>query len=293
MGLAGNLVGRRLTKLPSREIRIAGLCEDRRMPKDGVVSFQIYRWSGKEGEKPYTQTYSVDTKECPPMVLDALLKIKNEQDSTLSFRRSCREGICGSCSMNIDGQNTLACTKPIRDAVTHGTIQIYPLPHLEVIRDLVTDLTHFFEQHREIKPYLMKKSEAQLPEKSEQLQSKENRHLLDGLYECILCACCSAGCPSYWWEGAQDNKFLGPAALLHAHRWISDSRDDFETERLMELSKADLKLYGCHQIMNCAVVCPKALNPGLSISKLKVLAHKLDAKLKKKEETKKFLTESA
>lgn len=275
------------TLTTSRTLHIPGLTKlDKTVPQDGIVDVQVYRWSGKEGEKPYTQNYKVDVTECSPMVLDALLKIKNEQDPTLSFRRSCREGICGSCSMNIDGQTTLACTKPIKESITNGKIKIYPLPHMEVIRDLVTDLTHFFEQHREIRPYLMKNDDAALKQsKVEQHQSREDRRRLDGLYECILCACCSTSCPSYWWEGAQDDKFLGPAALLNAHRWISDTRDDFQADRLRQLAEADLKVYGCHQIMNCAVVCPKNLNPGLSIARMKDLSVQvadLDKKLEDK-----------
>jgi succinate dehydrogenase (ubiquinone) iron-sulfur subunit len=272
----------------ARAIHIPGLTKsDKTIPQDGVVDVEVYRWSGKEGDKPYTQTYQLNIKDCAPMVLDALIKIKNEQDPTLSFRRSCREGICGSCSMNIDGHNTLACIKPINEAVTNGKIKIYPLPHMEVIKDLVPDLTHFYEQHREIRPYLMKKDEtAMKATHKEQLQSKEDRRRLDGLYECILCACCSASCPSYWWEGAQEDKFLGPAALLNLHRWISDTRDDSKAERLRTLGKGDLKVYGCHQIMNCTHVCPKNLNPGLSISRLKSMTlqiEDLDKKLKDKQ----------
>jgi len=278
-----------------RLLHVPGLTRrDKTTPKDGEIGIEVYRWSGNTGDKPYTQTYNINVKECSPMVLDALIKIKNEIDPTLSFRRSCREGICGSCSMNIDGQNTLACTKPIAEAITNGKIIIYPLPHMEVIKDLVPDLTNFYEQHREIRPYLIKKNEEAIKATGkEQLQSKADRHRLDGLYECILCACCSAGCPSYWWEGAQDNKFLGPAALLNAHRWISDSRDDNKAQRIRKLGEGDLKVYGCHQIMNCAVVCPKGLNPGLSISHLKRLIDDvgtLDRKLKDKEAVEKALS---
>ena len=181
--------------------------------------FSIYRWSPDDDENPRTDYYEIDLSKCGPMVLDAIIKIKNEIDPTLTFRRSCREGICGSCAMNIDGVNTLACTKSIDDI--KGDIKISPLPHQPVIKDLVPDLTNFYEQHKSVQPWLKTKSDQ--PEK-EWFQSKEDREKVDGMYECIMCACCSTSCPSYWWN---PDKYLGPAALLQANRWIKDSRDDY------------------------------------------------------------------
>jgi len=195
------------------------------------------------------------------MVLDALIKIKNELDSSLTFRRSCREGICGSCAMNIDGTNTLACTKSINEI--SGDIKIYPLPHMSVIKDLVPDMTHFYAQYASIEPWL--KTDTPVEKGSERLQSEEDREKLDGLYECILCACCSTSCPSYWWNG---EKYLGPAILLQAYRWLADSRDEASGERLDSLEDP-FKLYRCHTIMNCTKTCPKGLNPAKSIAEIK------------------------
>jgi succinate dehydrogenase / fumarate reductase iron-sulfur subunit len=194
------------------------------------------------------------------MVLDALLKIKNEIDATLTLRRSCREGVCGSCAMNIDGTNTLACTHDINDI--KGDVKVYPLPHMPVIKDLVPDLTHFFAQYASIKPWLQTSSPA--PDR-ERLQSKQERAELDGLYECILCACCSTACPSYWWN---PDRYLGPAILLQAYRWIADSRDEATGERLDDLQDP-FKLYRCHTIMNCTRTCPKGLNPAKAIAEIK------------------------
>jgi succinate dehydrogenase / fumarate reductase, iron-sulfur subunit len=199
--------------------------------------------------------------KCGTMVLDALIKIKNEVDSTLTFRRSCREGICGSCAMNIDGTNTLACLKPI-DSIK-GVVKIYPLPHMNVVKDLVPDLNLFYAQLKSIKPWIQ--TDSVHVKGKERLQSPEERDRLDGLYECILCACCSTSCPSYWWNG---DKYLGPAVLLQAYRWIIDSRDENTKERLDELED-DFKLYRCHTIMNCTKTCPKGLNPAKAISKIK------------------------
>ena len=196
--------------------------------------FSIYRWSPDDDENPRTDYYEIDLSKCGPMVLDAIIKIKNEIDPTLTFRRSCREGICGSCAMNIDGVNTLACTKSIDDV--KGDIKISPLPHQPVIKDLVPDLTNFYEQHKSVQPWLKTKSDQ--PEK-EWYQSKEDREKVDGMYECIMCACCSTSCPSYWWN---PDKYLGPAALLQANRWIKDSRDEYKEERLDELDDA-FKVY--------------------------------------------------
>jgi len=234
---------------------------------DKKVQFEIYRYSPEEG-KPRMQVYPVNLKECGPMVLDALIKIKNEQDATLTFRRSCREGICGSCAMNIGGTNALACLKKIKDGQTGDKVSIYPLPHMPVVKDLVPDLSHFYEQHKTIRPWLELTPE-QMNSPRETLQSKENRKKLDGLYECILCACCSTSCPSYWWSEGGKKDYLGPAILLQAYRWISDSRDVQREERLKQLSEGPFKLYKCHSIMNCTRVCPKNLNPARAIARLK------------------------
>ncbi|MDE0095072.1 MAG: succinate dehydrogenase iron-sulfur subunit [Gammaproteobacteria bacterium] len=221
---------------------------------------KVYRWDPDSGENPRIDTFEVDMDACGPMVLDALIRIKNHIDSTLTFRRSCREGICGSCAMNIDGVNTLACTRSCEDI--KGEIRIYPLPHMSVVKDLVPDLNNFYAQYASIKPWLQTDSAA--PDR-ERLQSEEERARLDGLYECILCASCSTSCPSYWWNS---DRYLGPAALLQAYRWIADSRDDATGERLDELDDA-FKLYRCHTIMNCTNTCPKSLNPAKAIAEIK------------------------
>ena len=233
-----------------------------RKPETGgkLRKFQIYRWNPDDGKNPQVDTYFVDLDDCGPMVLDALIYIKNKIDPTLTFRRSCREGICGSCAMNIGGQNRLACIFGM-DEVT-GDVKIYPLPHLPVVKDLVPDLTHFYAQHASIKPWLETKSNT--PAK-EWRQSIEDREKLDGLYECVMCACCSTSCPSYWWNG---DRYLGPASLLHAYRWIIDSRDEATGERLDDLHDP-FKLYRCHTIMNCAQTCPKGLNPAKAIAEIK------------------------
>ncbi|NCF27545.1 MAG: succinate dehydrogenase iron-sulfur subunit [Gammaproteobacteria bacterium] len=225
--------------------------------------FKIYRWDPDSGENPRTDTYEVDLDSCGPMVLDAIIKIKNEVDATLTFRRSCREGICGSCAMNIDGTNTLACTKGIEDI--KADVTIYPLPHMPVIKDLVPDLTQFFAQYASIKPWMRTQSPHRAD--GENLQSKEDRAKLDGLYECILCACCSTSCPSYWWNS---DRYLGPAILLQAYRWIADSRDEDTGDRLDDLEDP-FRLYRCHTIMNCTKTCPKHLNPAKAIAEVKKL----------------------
>ncbi|XP_051894923.1 succinate dehydrogenase [ubiquinone] iron-sulfur subunit, mitochondrial [Pristis pectinata] len=238
-----------------------------------IKKFAIYRWNpDKPGDKPRMQTYEVDLNACGPMVLDALIKIKNEIDSTLTFRRSCREGICGSCAMNINGGNTLACICKI-DTNLDKVLKIYPLPHMYVVKDLVPDLSNFYAQYKSIKPYLKKKDESQAG-KDQYLQSIEDRQKLDGLYECILCACCSTSCPSYWWNG---DKYLGPAVLMQAYRWMIDSRDDFTEERLAQLQDP-FSLYRCHTIMNCTRTCPKGLNPGLAIAEIKKMMASYKAK---------------
>ena len=223
-------------------------------------SFKIYRWNQDDGKNPQTDTYHINMDDCGPMVLDALIKIKNEQDPTLTFRRSCREGICGSCAMNIDGTNTLACLKSCDDV--KGEVRIYPLPHMPVIKDLVPDLSRFYAQLTSIQPWL--KTDTPTPQ-TEWKQSKPDREKLDGLYECILCACCSTSCPSYWWNG---DRYLGPAVLLQAYRWLIDSRDEATGERLDDLEDP-FKLYRCHTIMNCAKACPKGLSPAKAIAEIK------------------------
>ncbi len=229
-----------------------------------IKVFEVYRYDPEDAEKknPHVDRFEIDTDKCGPMILDALIKMKSEQDSSLAFRRSCREGICGSCAMNIDGSNTLACTKPISECKSKVTT-IYPLPHMPVIKDLVPDLTHFYAQYKSIKPWLQA-SEPNNPQK-EREQSPQEREKLDGLYECILCACCSSSCPSYWWNS---EKYLGPAILLQAQRWISDSRDEATAERLDALEDP-FKLYRCHTIMNCVQSCPKGLNPAKAIGQIK------------------------
>ncbi|KAK9272252.1 hypothetical protein L1049_002623 [Liquidambar formosana] len=228
-----------------------------------LKTFQIYRWNPDNPTKPELKDYEIDLKDCGPMVLDALIKIKNEIDPTLTFRRSCREGICGSCAMNIDGCNGLACLTKIPSG---SSSMVTPLPHMFVIKDLVVDMTNFYNQYKSIEPWLKRKSPAPVPGK-EFPQSKKDRAKLDGMYECILCACCSTSCPSYWWN---PETYLGPAALLHANRWISDSRDEYTKERLDAICD-EFKLYRCHTIMNCARACPKGLNPAKQISTIKQL----------------------
>jgi len=223
-------------------------------------TFKIYRWTPDDGKNPSVDTYEVDMDTCGPMVLDALIKIKNEMDSSLTFRRSCREGVCGSCAMNIDGTNTLACIKYLSDI--KGDVKIYPLPHMPVVKDLVPDLTVPYAQLSSIEPWL--KSTTQPPTR-ERLQSPEERAKLDGLWECILCFCCSTSCPSYWWNG---ERYLGPAILLQAYRWLADSRDEAKGERLDQLEDP-FRLYRCHTIMNCTKTCPKSLNPAKAIAEIK------------------------
>ena len=239
---------------PGRTFAAAG---DARRKK----TFRIYRWDPDSGGNPRLDSYEIDLDKCGPMILDALIYIKNEIDSTLSFRRSCREGICGSCAMNVGGTNTLACLGAIADHP--GDIAIHPLPHLAVVKDLIPDLGHFYAQYASIKPWLQTHSPA--PPDRERLQSKPDRAKLDGLYECILCACCSTSCPSYWWNG---DRYLGPAILLQAYRWIVDSRDENTGERLDDLEDP-FRLYRCHTIMNCTKTCPKGLNPAKAIAEIK------------------------
>jgi len=226
-----------------------------------IRKYNIYRWSEDSGENPRLDTFEIDMDDCGPMVLHALIKIKDEIDSSLTFRRSCREGVCGSCAMNIDGTNTLACTKGSDEI--KGDINIYPLPHMSVVKDLVTDLTHFYAQYASIKPWIQ--TESPTPNGKERLQSEEDRAKLDGLYECVMCASCSTSCPSYWWNS---DKYLGPAVLLQAYRWLVDSRDEATGERLDDLEDP-FRLYRCHTIMNCTNTCPKGLNPAKAIAEIK------------------------
>lgn len=233
-------------------------CSD---PKANVKTFEVYRYDPDSGENPRMDTFEVDLNSTGPMVLDALLKIKNELDSSLTLRRSCREGICGSCAMNIDGTNTLACIKPIDEVC--GDVKVYPLPHMPVVKDLVPDLTEAYKQHASVQPWLQNETPTNPME--ERLQSKEDRAKLDGLWECIMCFCCTTSCPSYWWNG---DKYLGPATLLQTQRWLADSRDEKTEERLENL-KDPFSVYRCHTIMNCTKTCPKGLNPAQAIGEIK------------------------
>ena len=246
--------------LPKNSRVTAGKTWPRPAGATKLKEYRIYRWNPEDGANPRIDTFFVDLADCGPMVLDGIIWIKSKIDPTLTFRRSCREGICGSCAMNIDGTNTLACTKGM-DEIS-GAVKIYPLPHMPVIKDLVPDLTRFYAQHASIEPWL--KTSTPQPEK-EWGQTPQDREKLDGLYECILCACCSTSCPSYWWNG---DRYLGPAALLQAYRWLIDSRDEATGERLDNVEDP-FRLYRCHTIMNCAKACPKGLNPAKAIASIK------------------------
>ncbi len=248
-------------KLPANSIVKTGKTFDAPEGATRTKTFKVYRYDATNGNNPSVDTYTIDLDKCGPMILDALIKIKSEIDPTLSFRRSCREGICGSCAMNIDGSNTLACTMAIQDV--EGDVKVYPLPHQPVVKDLVSDLDNFYKQYAAVEPWM--KSDTVPAGGRERLQSVEDRDKLDGSYECIMCACCSTSCPSYWWNS---DTYLGPAALLAAYRWIVDSRDDAADERLDALDDP-FKLYRCHTIMNCATVCPKGLNPAKAIAETK------------------------
>jgi len=238
-----------------------------------IKTFEIYRFNPeKPGAKPELQKFDVDLSKCGPMVLDVLIKIKNEVDPTLTFRRSCREGICGSCAMNIGGANTLACICHI-DTDTSKSTKIYPLPHMFVVKDLIPDMNLFYAQYAAIQPWLQKKEKVKLGDR-QMHQTMEEREKLDGLYECILCACCSASCPSYWWNA---DKYLGPAILLQAYRWIIDSRDDKSKERLARMQDS-FSAFKCHTILNCTNTCPKHLNPARAIGEIKKLLTGFSAK---------------
>ncbi len=230
-------------------------------------TFKVYRWNPDDNENPRLDEYTIDLDKCGPMVLDALLYIKNEIDSTVTLRRSCREGICGSCAMNIDGSNTLACLKPIEEV--KSDVKVTPLPHLPVIKDLVPDTSHVIAQYNTIEPWM--KTESPAPAR-ERLQSPEDAELLNGAdgkgpAGCILCFCCATSCPSYWWNG---DRFLGPSVLIQAYRWLADTRDEASGDRLDDLEDP-FKLYRCHTIMNCTRTCPKGLNPAKAIAEIKKL----------------------
>lgn len=254
------------------------------LPND-TITYRIYKYDPTVDAQPYVKTYTMKRSEQESMLLSNLFKIKEEQDEGLAFRRSCREGICGSCAMNINGENTLACLYKMDENVSllRPYVNIYPLPHMPVVKDLVVSMKNFYNQHKSIQPYLKTRPIYEAAESlvkspyayamsltikqptKEIKQSKENRELLNGLYECILCACCSTSCPSYWWNR---DKYLGPAVLLQAYRWIIDSRDQYTKERLTDLDDI-YKLYRCHTILNCTSACPKNLNPAEAIANAK------------------------
>lgn len=248
--------------LPANSVPGKGKVHEAPAGATRVRAVNIYRYDPDAGENPRIDTFKIDLDDCGPMVLDALIKIKDQIDATVTFRRSCREGICGSCAMNIDGTNTLACLKPIDDI--KGDINIYPLPHMPVIKDLVPDLSVPYAQYRDIEPWIQADTAA--PANGERLQSIEERAKLDGLWECILCFCCSTSCPSYWWNG--ENGYLGPSVLLQAYRWLVDSRDEATGKRLDQLEDP-FRLFRCHTILNCTKTCPKGLNPGKAIAETK------------------------
>jgi succinate dehydrogenase / fumarate reductase iron-sulfur subunit len=228
-------------------------------------TFRVYRWDPDDGKNPRIDEYKIDLSKCGPMVLDAIIYIKDKIDSTLTFRRSCREGICGSCAMNIDGTNTLACTKAIEDV--SSDVKIYPLPHMPVVKDLVPDVKHIYKQYESIEPWLQNdepvgdRERLQTPEDAIALNGEDGK----GPAGCILCFCCSTSCPSYWWNS---DKFLGPAMLIQAWRWLRDTRDKAKKSRLAKMADA-FSLYRCHTIMNCTKTCPKGLNPAKSIAEIK------------------------
>ena len=235
---------------------------DEKNPKN-TSSITVYRYNPDAPGNPRYDTYTINATACGPMVLDALIYIKDHIDSTLAFRRSCREGVCGSCAMNVNGTNTLACTRFM--APFKGNVHISPLPHMPVIKDLVPDLRHAYTQYASIQPWIQNNDIISNGGTRERLQSPADRAKLDGLWECVLCFSCSTACPSYWWNG---DEYLGPAVLLQASRWIEDSRDTNTHERLEKLDDS-MKLYRCHTIMNCTNTCPKGLNPAKAIGRIK------------------------
>ena len=248
--------------LPQNSKIVEGITHSNKNTLEDPKKLKIYRWDPEKKLNPRIDTYEIDKKKCGPMVLDALVKIKNETDTTLTFRRSCREGVCGSCAMNIDGVNTLACLKPINEI--KSDIKIYPLPHLRVVKDLVPDLSNAYKQLESIKPWL-DRDDKKSSNLEEPKHNPEDRAKLDGKWECVLCFCCSTSCPSYWWNSEE---YLGPAVLLQASRWINDSRDEKRKERLERINDS-MKLYRCHSIMNCTRSCPKGLNPAKAIADIK------------------------
>ena len=261
--------------LPKNSVPIKGksysnvdLLNEQSQQNHDIRVINVYRWSGDENTPPQIDRFEIDVKKAGTMVLDILNQIKAELDPSLTFRKSCREGVCGSCAMNIDGVNTLACQKNIEEC--SDVINIYPLPHMKVLKDLVVDLKKAFEQFKSIKPWLSKKTPNN---KKENYQSIEDRDKLDGMWECVMCFSCSTSCPSYWWN---EDKYLGPAVLLQANRWIQDSRDEEKKERLNELDDS-FKLYRCHSIMNCTNSCPKGLNPAKAIAEIKNEISKIDS----------------
>ena len=261
--------------LPKNSVPIKGksysnvdLLDEQSQQNHDIRVINVYRWSGDENTPPQIDRFEIDVKKAGTMVLDILNQIKAEVDPSLTFRKSCREGVCGSCAMNIDGVNTLAYQKNIEEC--SDVINIYPLPHMKVLKDLVVDLKKAFEQFKSIKPWLSKKTPNN---KKENYQSIEDRDKLDGMWECVMCFSCSTSCPSYWWN---EDKYLGPAVLLQANRWIQDSRDEEKKERLNELDDS-FKLYRCHSIMNCTNSCPKGLNPAKAIAEIKNEISKIDS----------------
>ncbi|KAK9307748.1 hypothetical protein QLX08_001991 [Tetragonisca angustula] len=245
-------------KAPTKEKKV--------VEKPRLQTVRIYRWNPEKPDvKPYMQQFSIDLNKCGTMILDVLTLIKAEHDPTLSYRRSCREGICGTCGMNINGVNTLACVTKVKESPK--PIIIYPLPHSYVIRDLITDMEQFLKQYQTIEPFLKRPGEDNFLGSRQILQSPKDRDKLNGLYECVLCGCCTYSCPPYWWLG---DKFLGPATLLQAYRWIIDSRDMGHKERLSKL-RDFYSVYRCHTIFNCTKTCPKGLNPGKAIAQIKRL----------------------
>lgn len=232
-----------------------------------MLKVEVYRYNPETDSKPYMKTYEVDTQGKDMMVLDVLELLK-AQDSTLAYRRSCREGVCGSDGMNISGKNGLACVTSLSECVKNNKLVLRPLPGLPVIRDLVIDMSQFYEQYWKIEPYLQNNTPAPAVER---LQSPDDRAKLDGLYECILCACCSTSCPSFWWN---PDKFIGPAGLLQAYRFLADSRDTATDERLSKLDDP-FSVFRCHGIQNCVAVCPKGLNPTRAIGHIRnMLLHR-------------------
>ena len=250
-------------RLPANSRVVKGVTHPSPQQAQEVRTVRIYRYNPDADGPPRLDTFTLDVRATGPMVLDALIQLKASVDSTLTFRRSCREGICGSCAMNINGVNRLACTTALTDL--KGEVRIYPLPHMPVVKDLVPDLSQVYAQLRSIDPWL--KTDSPAPPDGERRQSREERAKLDGLWECILCFCCSTACPSYWWNG---DRYLGPAVLLQAYRWIADSRDERSGDRLDALEDP-FKLYRCHTIMNCTDTCPKGLNPAKAIGAIKQL----------------------